>query len=349
MNERMRIGAAPEYTPGELPQILNQPFPQYVDRELVRRYQNVFCSALRVAGGSGERRSAAYIASDGKRPPTVILYQRERDRITVANAYFAIGADELAGMTRHLFDAHPEAKLIVLDAVAVEPGHLPFPHQRFNASEDIVIRLPSAPEAYCAALGRNTRAAIRRGERLLQARSAPVEFSFYDRGAVGRERIAQLVELSRLRIAGKNQVPTHTERSVADLQRMVHAYGMTLLAHSEGRLCGGVVCTHVGSHVYMHVVTHDREFDDLRLGLLCCYRSVGEAIRRGAAEYHLLSGKYDYKYRLLGEQRDFDRIVIYRSRRALVANLPVYVHTLARGRGRAVKQHLASWRKTWKS
>ena len=53
----------------------------------------------------------------------------------------------------------------------------------------------------------------------------------------------------------------------------------------------------------MHVIAHDPGFDQARLGLLCCYLSICESIRRGMREYHLLSGRYDYKRRLRGQQR----------------------------------------------
>jgi hypothetical protein len=46
---------------------------------------------------------------------------------------------------------------------------------------------------------------------------------------------------------------------------------------------------------------------------LCCYLGICECISRGGNEYHFLWGQYEYKYRLLGAQRDFARLTIYRS------------------------------------
>lgn len=349
MNERMQGSVDLVPTSAGFQRTLNQPFPKSLGPELIHRYQSIFCTVQRLPGGHGAQRNSAYISSEGDGAPTILLYRRDRKRITVINEYFDIGADALCRMARHLFAIHEDVDVIVLNCAALESGEMRCLYQRYNASEDIVISLPESPEAYCAALGRNTRAAIRRSQKLLSERGSSLEFAFHEKAGVGRDRIAQLVELSRLRIAGKQQVPTHSERSIADLLRMVDSHGVTLTAHSDGKLCGGVVCTQVGSHFYMHVIAHDRSFDDLRLGLLCCYLSICEAIRRGAVEYHLLSGRYDYKYRLLGKQRDFDRIVVYRSPQRLAAHLPVYLHTLVRGRGRAFKQHWKSWRESWKS
>lgn len=345
MNECMPPRGSGALVAEGLPLILEQPFPASLGPELIKRYASVFCTVQRVPGGRGKQRACAYLACRAEGQPTIVLYRRDRDRITVVNEYFSMDAEELVQMVRHLFDMHPEVNVILMAAVAIGPGRLSCLHQRFNASEDIVIGLPATLDAYCAALGRNTRAAIRRSQKLLAERQPAIEFHFCDRSEAGRDRVAQLVELSRQRIAGKNQQPTHTADSVADLQRMVEAYGVSLFASVEGKVCGGVICTQVGDHCYMHVVSHDPAFDDIRLGLLCCYLSIGEAIRRGAVEYHLLSGKYDYKFRLLGEQRDFDRLAIYRSPRGLLANLPVYMRTLVRGKGRVLKQQLKSWRR----
>ena len=71
---------------------------------------------------------------------------------------------------------------------------------------------------------------------------------------------------------------------------------------------------------------------------MSCFLSIRDAINRGGKEYHFLWGRYEYKYRLMGVQRDLDRLVIYRSQRHLLLNANVALKTAFRGYGRQLKQ-----------
>ena len=348
MNDHFRQGRAAEHTDTPLQIVIHSPFPEYLSRELEKRYQNVFCTLTRVPEDLLEGEVSAYIAFNGAEPVTIILYQRKARRITVFNEYLALPSEEVERMARHLFAEHRTADVISLSSVVPDNGRGSFPAQRCNASEDIVISLPGCVESYFSALGPNTRAAVRKSQKAVAARRPAIAFTFYEKGDVGLERIAQMIELSCRRLTSKQQVPRHDDRSVGLLRKMVDSYGITLVAEMEGQVVGGVICTQVGSHFYMHVVTHDGRFDELRLGMLCCYLSIAEAIRRGAREYHLLSGKYDYKFRFLGVQRDYDRIVIYRSLGRLLSNISLFTAIEIRRSGRCAKQQLISWRKKWK-
>lgn len=347
MNKRAMQGMGPGDLPVPLQFSIPSPFPEYLVRELEKRYENVFCTVARLSDASVKGEAAAYIAFGSEEPSTIVLYRRKGRVLTVLNEYACLTCRELERMACHLFNEHPDVDVISLGSVAWEDKRLSFPAQCFNSTEDIVIFLPETIERYLSALGPNTRAAVRKSQKSIVASKPAIDFAFYDKGDVGTERIEQLIELSRLRITSKNQAPRHSEASIAQLWKMVESYGVTLVAQIEGKVVGGVICTHLGSRVYMHVITHDSMFDGVRLGLLCCYLSICECIRRGAREYHLLSGTYDYKYRLLGVQRDYDRIIIYRSLGRVLSNISLFLHTSIRGHGRKTKQRLVIWRKKW--
>ena len=329
--------------------LATRPFPPSLRTLLEKCHENVFCTEARCAGLPDDADVACYVALRGGVPITGVLYRREGDTITVLNELFAIEGDALEQMVRCLLARHEGVELIHFPAVRTPPWPLPFPCQRYGATEDLVISLQGTPEAYLASLGPNTRAAIRRAQRMVAQQAPDLVFSFHGPDTIERADVAALVGLNCLRLSHKGQSPSHTADSLAMLESVLAEYGRVLLARSGGRIRAGVACTHVGRHAYMHVIAHDPGFDQARLGLLCCYMSICEAIRRGMREYHLLSGRYDYKRRLLGQQRDFDRIVVYRSLAAVMASLPTYARTLVRGRGRQAKQRIASWRRSWKS
>lgn len=329
--------------------LVGRPFPPSLRALLERCHENVFCTEARCAALPADAGVACHVALRDGVPVSGVLYRREGRAITVLSELFAIEGGALEQMVRLLFARHQGVHLIHFPAVDSPLRPLPFPCQRYGATEDLVIPLLDTPEAYLASLGPNTRAAIRRAQRMVAQQAPDLAFSFHGPGAIDRADVAALVDLNRLRLAHKRQSPSHTADSLAMLESMLGAYGCVLFARSGGRLRAGVACTHVGRHAYMHVIAHDPDFDRARLGLLCCFMSICESIRRGMREYHLLSGRYDYKRRLLGQQRDYDRIVVYRSLAALVASLPTYVRTLVRGRGRQAKQRISSWRRSWKS
>lgn len=329
--------------------IVRRPFPPSLRALLEKCHENVFCTEARCAAFPADAEVACYVALRDGAPVTAVLYRRKGGAITVLNELFAIEGGQLEQMVRCLLARHEGVRLIHFPAVQAQPSPMPFPCQRYGATEDLVISLQGTPDAYLASLGPNTRAAIRRAQRMVAQQAPDLAFTFHGPDTIEHADLAALVGLNCLRLSRKGQSPSHTADSLAMLESMLGAYGCVLFARSGGRIRAGVACTHVGRHAYMHVIAHDPGFDQARLGLLCCFMSICESIRRGMREYHLLSGRYDYKRRLLGQQRDFDRIVVYRSPAAVMASLPTYARTLARGRGRQAKQRISSWRRSWKS
>jgi hypothetical protein len=329
--------------------LVRRPFPPSLRAMLEKCHENVFCTEARCAALPADAEVACYAVLHDGVPVAAVLYRREGGTITVLSELFAIAGGALEQMVRCLLARHEDVHLVHFPAVDTPPWPMPFPCQRYGATEDMVISLQGTPEAYLASLGPNTRAAIRRAQRMVAQQAPDLAFTFHGPDTIERADVAALVALNCLRLSDKGQSPSHTADSLAMLHSMLGAYGCVLLARSGGRIRAGVACTHVGRHAYMHVIAHDPGFDQARLGLLCCFMSICESIRRGMREYHLLSGRYDYKRRLLGQQRDFERIVVYRSLASVMANLPTYARTLVRGRGRQAKQRISSWRRSWKS
>lgn len=90
---------------------------------------------------------------------------------------------------------------------------------------------------------------------------------------------------------------------------------MLSLLRLDGRICAGTINFRAGDNYFLEVIAHDPAYNDYRLGTLCCYLTICECIAREGKEYHFLWGAHDYKFRLLGVQRELDHLTIYRSRR----------------------------------
>lgn len=324
------------------------PFSTEVEQALERLFANVFCSAARVVDEQSSDQVHAYVVAVDDAIRLVILFAKRGHAVTVLNETFALSHADLAAFAQDIFRCYEQLDLISLPSVSVGAVNLSHPLQRFNATEDIVAQLPDTVEHYWTMLSKNTRESIHRYRKRISQQLPELKFDIYERDAVGRDQLLAIIDLSRARIESKREAPSHTEESIAQLTRMIAKYGVTLLATLNGKVCAGVICTRIGKNFYMHVIAHDPALDAFRLGKVCCYLSICDAIERGGKEYHMLSGRYDYKFRFLGQQREYDRITVYRSHLSVFLNLPRYLLNGLRGEGRKLKKTIKNWRRKWK-
>jgi hypothetical protein len=112
------------------------------------------------------------------------------------------------------------------------------------------------------------------------------------------------------------------------------------VATIDGRVCAGAIGFRLGDSYFMHVIAHDPRFNSYSLGILCYYHTICEGIARGAKRFHLLQGRYGYKYRLLAQRQDYMNLDIYRSRVHAIVQGPKIVTKELRGRIWLAKQWL---------
>jgi CelD/BcsL family acetyltransferase involved in cellulose biosynthesis len=317
--------------------VYDSPLPPFVEAALERLHENVFGSCARARSLGIEEQVRAFVASRAGQPYCILLFYQRGRAVEVLAEAIALAPADVEAFAAAAFDHCPGATHIVFPAVRAPITQLPFPHQQFDCLEDIVADLPDSAETYFAMLGKNMRASLKRYQKKIAADFPGFRYAFYEKGDIRDQDVGAIVALSSARIASKNQSSTHTGDKTRQLIRLVKECGVVLVATIDGRVCAGVICSRVGGNVFMHVVAHDPAYDDYRVGKVCCYLSICDAIARGAREYHFLWGRYEYKYRLLGVQRDYDRLVIYRSRLALLVSASTWLRTAFRGHGRRAK------------
>lgn len=325
-------------------EILQPPFPDGFLETLERLYENVFCTAALSVEAQGYKSVSAYVAYVGGEISCILLFTINKNTVTILNEIFPLAISEMEKFARYIFTTL-DARTIIFPSVSLGAGRVGLLHQRFNSTEDIVISLPESSKKYTSALGKNMRSGIARFQRRIASDLPNMGFEFFVGDEVGASIIDQMIVLSKARIESKHQVATHTLASITKLRHLVKSHGVVVLASMEGRVCAGVICTNVAGNFFMHIIAHDPIYDKYRLGKICCYLSICNAIDRGAKEYHLLGGRYDYKYKFLGDQRDFERVVIYRSYASLATNIRLYSQTAFRGHGRRAKYLLKKYLK----
>jgi hypothetical protein len=325
---------------GSTVSLYEHPLPSFVEADLARIHGNVFSSAAWLHILGQWQSACAYVVSERGEASNVLLFRRESGGVHVLNLAISMREDEIQRFASTIFAVFKSVRVISFQAVQADIGRLPFLYQQFNCLEDIVLTLPATVDGYFSALGKNMRSSLKRYQKKIASDFPGFRHAVYENKDVSEQDIADIVALSSARMASKNQVSAHTDIKTAQLIRLVKAYGVVIVARIDGRICAGVICTHFEGNFFMHVIAHDPAYDEYRIGKLCCYFSICDAIGRFGKEYHFLWGRYEYKYRLLGVQRDLDRLVIYRSPIGLLLSCSVFFKTAWRAYGRRAKRWL---------
>lgn len=291
--------------------------PSFIEAELIRLYGSVFSSLAHFRVYGGIERISTYVARKGAEIACVLLFRIEGRRVCALNEIIRLDEREIARFCAYVFSAFPSVRVVSFNAVETAIRHLPFVHQRFNCSEDVALTLPDTAEAYFAQLGKATRKTIK--HRLNQARKQFPSLRFEVRCSedIDAAQVNEIVALNHARMAGKRKTSYLDDEEIDRLLRLVRAGGLVAAITIDGRTCAGTICSCVGGNYFSYVNAHDPAYDAYRLGTLCCYLTICECIARGGREFHLLWGRYEYKYLLAGRQRDLDHLDIYRSRAAL--------------------------------
>ncbi|HEY0844684.1 MAG TPA: GNAT family N-acetyltransferase [Noviherbaspirillum sp.] len=304
--------------------------PPFIGSALERLYGNLFSSLAYYRAFGGADNASAYVVREGKTIVCAWLYRRYRNTVRVINEGIHLDQDDVTRFVSYIFARYPQVNVISFHAVRPNMVELPMPYQRFNCLEDMVLTLPASADAYTGSLGRSTRSYIHRYLNKLKRDFPSFCFRVATAADIGEETIREIIEFNRKRMAIKGKASINDDDMVHRIIQLAGECGMVGMIMLDGRVCAGSVNYRVGDNYFLETLAHDPEYDDYRLGTLCCYLTICECIARGGHEYHFLWGQDEYKARLLGVQRDLDDLVIYRS----------HWHMLFYGR--LVMQHVAN-------
>ncbi len=295
--------------------------PPAVEADMERLYQNLYATVEhhRMHGGI-DSTTSVYVARKDGRAVAALLFRRDGEKVRVLNEQMRMDAEEIGRFARCIFARYADVNLISFHAVDAGVDRLPFPCQRFNCTEDIVLALPSSADAYRASLGKATRSYINRYLNKLRRDFPSLRHDVYLPGQVSEQQIRSIIALNTERMTGKSRQSYIDDAEAARIVHFAQTRGLVSVITIDGRLCAGAINFRIGDHFFLKVIAHDPAYNDYRLGTLCCYLGICECIARGGAEYHFLWGRYEYKYRLLGVQRDLSHVMLYRSRAQMMFN-----------------------------
>ncbi len=287
--------------------------PAFIEPLLANLYGNIFSSLPHLEVHGSTFNASTYIARKDNIATCILIFKLNKDEARVINEGMRISQEEIERFARYIFSTYSSVRKIVFNAISSEIENSSFVINRFHASENIILSLPSTEEEYVARLGKSTRKNIKHHLSRLKRSFPSFQHEVYATTAIREEDVLAIIGFNKIRMAGKNKISHLNDEKTARVMQLAKRCGFISLIKIDGRVCAGAICYRTGLTVTSHVNAHDPQYDDFRLGTLCCYLAIGESIRQGAKEFHLLWGRYEYKYALLGVDHNLDRIFIYRS------------------------------------
>lgn len=314
--------------------------PAFAGPEIDRLYGHLYCSPSYFNVANELAGASTYVARKGGDPVAILLYKRLENEVSVISDYVKLDEQEIRRFADYIFDAFKSVKLISFRKLQTELHGLGYPSHAINCTEDMVVSLPTTVKEYEAAVGKNMRRNIKRYTSALVKDFPSYRYQLYLEGEVDEQQIRDIVSLSCMRMKSKNIVPRFTEQETQWIVDFSKKCGIVGVATIDGRVCAGAIGFRMGENCFMHVIAHDVKYNDYSLGILCYYHTICEGIARKAKRFHLLQGRYGYKYRLLAERQDLVHLDIYRSRLHALAQTRRVLKKEFKGRIQLMKQWL---------
>jgi hypothetical protein len=288
--------------------------PAFAEAALERIYGSIFSSLAHFRIYGGAENAGCWVIRCGSDITDILLFRREGRSVRVINEWIRFGEHDLRRFAEAAFARYPEVERILFHAVELDVERLPYPGQRFNCTDDSMVTLPDSADAYFAQLGKSTRKNIKRYLARLRQDFPDFRYRIYETGAIEEQHVRAIIGLNRLRMANKNKVSGIDDLEADRMLQLLKMKGTVGVMTIDGKLCAGALTYRIGDNYFSFVRSHDPRYDDYRLGLIGGYLLISECIARGGKEFHFMWGREEHKALLLGVQKEFDHLTLYRSR-----------------------------------
>ena len=298
-------------------EFIASPFPEFVWNALEDLYSSVYASrAMLQVRDKSETNAApvsAWIERTSGKITALLLFLRKGPEVWVLNEVIELSPQTVAHFSKAVFSNDPQAHLVRLHAIVLKrTPDIPAIWQS-AFSEDYLLNLPGDYDQWLASLSRQTREKLRYHLRRSFRRQPGMAFSVTLAAGISDAEVRSVLRLNRERMNRKGRAYGMSEADEARLCAQMQTAGMLCVLKIDGEISAGLLCSAVGSDIYMHVIAHDPRHDDLRLGLLCCCLSIRHAISAGYARFHFLWGHYEYKRKLGGKPVPLRRVLVWRN------------------------------------
>jgi hypothetical protein len=288
--------------------------PSFAEMEIDRLYGHLLCSLSNFAVARDLNGASTYVARKDGVAIAVFLFRRDAHEVKVISEFITLDQDAIHLFADYIFTRYPAVKMVSFSKIHAVLRDIRYPCHAVTCTEDIVVSLPPTVEEYRDRLGKNTRRNIKRYTSSLQKDFPSFRYQVQVGTEISEQHLRDIVQLNRTRMANKSIVSRIDEEETQWIVDFAKRCGIVGIATIDGRVCGGAIGFRIGENYFMHVIAHDPQYNEYSLGFLCYYWTICEGILRGGKRFHLLLGRYEYKYRLLGETQEIANVHIYRNR-----------------------------------
>lgn len=305
--------------------------PAFVPGKLEQLYGSMYSCFAHFDAYGGLDQASTYVTSSDAGIKDIFLYRRADRRVQVINEQMLLDDASINSFAGTMFERYPEVDSVCFHAVDTAKTRLDFPSQHHICTNDITMPLPATVDEYYASLGKSSRKTLNQNGNRLQRRFESFRFAVLDAGEVTESQMQEIISLNHARMAGKRRISAIDDNEAAGIISFAKQCGLVGIITIDGQVRAGTICYRIGDHFHLRVIGHDPQYNAYGLGMLCCYRTICECISRGGTMFHFMWGQEEYKYRLLGEQRELAHVVIYRSHWRMIANAGTVSRTLLLG------------------
>lgn len=322
-NARIHWNAVPEHAAAALDRLYAHPFATLA-------YQRII---------GGDPALHTYVEADGERIETVLLFRLEGRRARVVNEFARLDEARLRRFAATLFAEIPQLHVISLCALHADTRLDGIAHQRHLDRADIVAELPASPDAYLAALHRNTRATIRARLNKLRRDHPDFEYVLLRGAEIDGDTIRTLIDFNRARMRAVGKHSYNDAGMEQVYLRLCRECDATLLRVTiGGQVRAGSFNLMAGSGCFGMLNAFDAAWAKYSLGTVAAYLNVCAAIEIGARRFHFGWEPYEYKTHLLGVPQPSWRYELYRSRLHMARMAPHALRAALYDRVRGVKR-----------
>lgn len=330
----MRSGSEDKYSASEsdpYESLYRDQVPAFAPELLARLYGSLYSvlPAMRAQEPHAAQGIFTYVCGDrsdrARQQDCLLMFRLEGRTVRVLNEGMQLSQACIERFCRYVFNLLPDVAQIDFHAIAPLPrlaGGRIRAQLSWPCTEDIVIDLPKSTEAYMGQLGKATRKSIRkhlsRASRELEGFSHRV----ISGATLDAELVRQIVEFNHARMRQQGRESAIDESATQELIDLIRSKGEASLIVSGLRICAGTLACRIGDDIFSLVNAHDPAFDFLGLGNLCRHLMIMTAINTGARRFHLMGGNLAAKRATLATRQRLHHVSLYRSRLAMLSDLP---------------------------
>ena len=289
-------------------------FPPALELEMEKLYSNLFSSFARFrAYGNVEKINIFTIQKNGI-TLSIIAFVRSGKKIQILNEQIEFSQWEINKFSAHIFSYFDGVSVIEFKAINIDIRELNYPLNALHFTNDVIVSCSNSEQEYLSKLGKSTRQNVKHSLKFIKRDFPTFECQVHEKTECSRELFQEIIGFNRARMSEKGKVSGINLVEEGRIWEMLQSHGFVVAIFVDGKVCAGTISFRFDSNYFVRVNAHNSDFNEYGLGILACYLAICECIKRRGKEVHFLWGHEEYKFRLLGKERNFDTVKIYRTK-----------------------------------